>query len=237
MFSRLPESNAQRQRRVGGAMVSAVVHVVFIALAVRATGLKAEVAPDITPVRPIFVAPPTTPPSKPPVATAPTSPASPSPTVPVPPTPELLIPDVITPGIPEPGNPIDPGAWERRGLVPSLSSMGSPGTGTAPNVSAGSPMTEDLVDKPILAIPGTATPRYPSMLQSAGVEGDVRAQFVVDTLGRVEPGSVRILDKSHDLFAAAVENALSRARFKPAEAGGRKVRQLAEQVFTFRITR
>lgn len=235
MFSRLPESNAQRQRRVGGAMVSAVVHVVFIALAVRATGLKAEVAPDITPVRPIFVAPPTTPPSKPPVATAPTSPASPSPTVPVPPTPELLIPDVITPGIPEPGNPIDPSAWEQRGRVP-VSSMASSGIATSPNVP-GQLMTEDIVDKPILAIPGTATPRYPSMLQSAGVEGDVRAQFVVDTLGRVEPGSVRILDKSHDLFAAAVENALSRARFKPAEAGGRKVRQLAEQVFTFRITR
>jgi hypothetical protein len=37
------------------------------------------------------------------------------------------------------------------------------------------------VEKAVIAIPGTATPRYPGMLQSAGVEGDVRAQFVVDT--------------------------------------------------------
>ena len=97
-------------------------------------------------------------------------------------------------------------------------------------------MPENLVDVPILALPGTA-PRYPSMLQSAGVEGDVRAQFVVDTLGRVEPGSVRVLETTHDLFASAVRDALSRARFKTAQAGGHKVRQLAEQVFTFRISR
>ena len=101
----------------------------------------------------------------------------------------------------------------------------------------GPPMLENQVEQPVVAIPGTAMPRYPSMLQSAGLEGDVRAQFVVDTLGRVEQRSFRALESSHDLFAAAVREALSRARFKPAEAGGRKVRQLVEQTFTFRITR
>jgi protein TonB len=222
---------------VGGVIVSTAVHLVFIALAVRATGLKAEVAPETRPLPPIYVAPEPKAPPTPPAARPNTPRTASAPSVPVPPTPDLRIPDVITPGIPEPGNPIDLSQWERRGLLPSVSSIGTSGTGGSPNVADGSPMTEDVVDKAILAIPGTATPRYPSMLQSAGVEGDVRAQFVVDTLGRVEPGSVRVLDKTHDLFASAVENALSRARFKPAEAGGRKVRQLAEQVFTFRITR
>jgi outer membrane biosynthesis protein TonB len=56
----------------------------------------------------------------------------------------------------------------------------------SPNVSDGSPLPENMVEKAVVAIPGTATPRYPAMLQSAGVEGSVRAQFVVDTLGRVE---------------------------------------------------
>ena len=88
-----------------------------------------------------------------------------------------------------------------------------------------------------MAIPGTGNPRYPATLQSAGLEGDVRAQFVVDTLGRVERGSVRVLDTTHELFASAVRDALTRARFKPAEAGGHRVRQLAEQTFTFRITK
>jgi periplasmic protein TonB len=236
VFNRLPESQPQRQRRVGGAIVSTVVHLVFIALAVRATGLEAEVAPHVTPVKLIYVEPPSPQPATPQVHQPTTPPTSAGPAVPVPPTPVLPIIDVIEPGIPEPGIAIDPTAWERRGHVAAVASAGNPGTGRSPNASDGV-MTEDVVDKPILAIPGTATPRYPSMLQSAGVEGDVRAQFVVDTLGRVEQGSIRILDTSHDLFASAVRDALSRARFKAAEAGGRRVRQLAEQAFTFRITR
>jgi protein TonB len=111
-------------------------------------------------------------------------------------------------------------------------------SGGPPNVSdAGAVLPESLVEKAVVAIPGTATPRYPSMLQSAGVEGDVRGQFVVDTLGRVEQGSFKAVQSTHDLFTSAVRDALARARFKPAEAGGRRVRQLVEQTFTFRITR
>ena len=113
--------------------------------------------------------------------------------------------------------------------------IGQP-TGT-PNVADGSPLTESMVEQAVVAIPGTATPRYPSMLQRAGLEGDVRAQFVVDTLGRVEQGSFHVVQSTHDLFAAAVRDALGRARFKPAEVGGHRVRQLVEQTFTFRITR
>ena len=234
MFNRLPESNATRQRRLGGAMVSTAVHLVFIALAVRATGLKAETAPKTRPLENLHFVRPDPRPAAPvaPTGGLPTSPAS---RTPLPPSPTLPIIDVIEPGIPEPGTPVDPTAWGNHTALTGISS-GEPGNGS-PNVSDGSPMPESLVDKPILAIPGTTTPRYPSMLQSAGVEGDVRAQFVVDTLGRVERGSVRILESSNDQFAAAVRDALTRARFEAAEAGGRKVRQLAEQVFTFRITR
>ena len=116
-----------------------------------------------------------------------------------------------------------------------VSGSGQP-NGT-PNESNGSPLTENMVEKPVVAIPGTATPRYPGLLQSAGVEGSVRAQFVVDTLGRVEQGSFRALESTHDLFTAAVRDALSRARFKPAEVGGHRVRQLVEQSFAFSIAR
>jgi protein TonB len=123
------------------------------------------------------------------------------------------------------------GAFER-----PRSPLSGPPIGS-PNVTDDVPLPDSMVDKAVVAIPGTATPRYPSMLQSAGLEGDVRAQFVVDTLGRVEQGSFRVLQTSHDLFAAAVREALSRARFKPAEVGGRRVRQLVEQSFTFRISR
>jgi protein TonB len=149
-------------------------------------------------------------------------------------TPVLTI-DLDVSGIPDPGISID--LTRRSDFDPSASVVSSGTAGGSPNVSDGSALPEHLVEKAVIAIPGTATPRYPSMLQSAGVEGDVRAQFVVDTLGRVEQGSVRILATTHDLFAAAVRDALNRARFRPAEAGGHRVRQLAEQVFTFSIKR
>jgi periplasmic protein TonB len=235
VFSRLPESNAKRQRRLGSAMVSTMLHFVFIALAVRATTVRATLSPKVQPVDAIYLDPRPAEPARPtePRTTSSTSTATPSePSVPE--APNVVI-DVNVSGIPLPGPVID---LTRRGdFDPTANMVSSGGTGGTPNVANGSPLPEDLVDKPILAIPGTATPRYPSMLQTAGVEGDVRAQFVVDTLGRVEQGTVRVLDTSHDLFASAVRDALNRARFKPAEAGGRKVRQLAEQVFTFRIDR
>ena len=38
------------------------------------------------------------------------------------------------------------------------------------------------------------------MLRSANVEGEVLAQFVVDTTGRAEMGTFKVLKSSHDLF-------------------------------------
>jgi protein TonB len=75
------------------------------------------------------------------------------------------------------------------------------------------------------------------MLRSANVEGEVLAQFVVDTTGRVEPNSIKILKSSHDLFTNAVQQALRTARYYPAEIGGRKVKQLVQQPFNFTLTR
>jgi periplasmic protein TonB len=147
--------------------------------------------------------------------------------------PVISFDDNIVPGIPEPGvmaGLLDP-PFDSARVASGGASTGSP------NVSDGPPRLENQVETAVMAMPGTATPRYPSMLQSAGLEGDVRAQFVVDTLGRVEQGSFHVIESTHDLFAAAVRDALGRARFTPAEAGGHKVRQLVEQTFTFRITR
>jgi hypothetical protein len=69
------------------------------------------------------------------------------------------------------------------------------------------------------------------------VEGDVVARFVVDTLGRVEPGSIAILAATHALFAAEVRAWLSRTRYRPAEYEGRVVRQLVEQRIGFALRR
>jgi len=211
-------------------IVSTGLHLIVIALAVRATGLTAETRPKSEPVlRPIFIGPqPDVPPRSPTPAKRPNSGPS-TPSVPAPPQLPLVISTDIPSTIPAVGvmNPIPETAFN-----PTTPISGTDQPAGSPNVA----YPEWQVDKAVLAIPGT-TPRYPSMLQSAGLEGDVRAQFVVDTLGRVEPGSFRALESTHALFTDAVRDALGRARFTPAEAGGHKVRQLVEQVFTFRISR
>lgn len=94
---------------------------------------------------------------------------------------------------------------------------------------------EFQVEKPVVSAPGSSAPRYPEILKSAGVEGEVLAQFVVDTTGRAENGSFKVLKTSHELFALAVKNALPGMRFLPAEVGGKKVKQLVQQPFVFAI--
>src|SRR5205814_1790548 len=96
---------------------------------------------------------------------------------------------------------------------------------------------EFQVEKPVVQAPGSPGPRYPDILRSAGVEGEVLAQFVVDTLGHAEKGSLKILKTTHELFAQAVQNALPNMKFIPAEVGGRHVKQLVQQPFTFQISK
>ena len=68
-------------------------------------------------------------------------------------------------------------------------------------------------------------------------EGTVLAQFVVDTTGRAEMNTFKVLKSDNDLFSNAVKNALQRMRFLPAEVGGRKVKQLVQQPFQFSLNR
>ena len=85
--------------------------------------------------------------------------------------------------------------------------------------------------------PGAQGPQYPDMLRTAGIEGTVLAQFVVDTTGRAEMSTFKVLKSDNDLFSNAVKNALQRMRFLPAEVGGRKVKQLVQQPFQFSLNR
>ena len=99
------------------------------------------------------------------------------------------------------------------------------------------PMRDFQVEKTAVPARGSSAPRYPDALRLGGVEGEVLVQFVVDTAGRAEVSSFKVLKSSNDQFTRAVENALPLMRFVPAEVGGRKVRQLVQQPFTFSIAR
>lgn len=75
--------------------------------------------------------------------------------------------------------------------------------------------------------------QYPPTLFAEAVPGLVIAEYVVDTLGSVEEGTFSIVSSTHPLFSEAVRTALVRASYEPARRGGRRVRQLVHQPFTF----
>lgn len=75
--------------------------------------------------------------------------------------------------------------------------------------------------------------QYPPSLFAAGVKGLVIAEFVVDTLGKVEDGTVGIVSSTNSLFSEGVRVALAQATYVPALKNGHAVRQLVQQPFNF----
>ncbi len=92
-------------------------------------------------------------------------------------------------------------------------------------------------DKPALSVPGNPFPSYPSTLRALRIEGEVLAQFMVDTMGRPDMSTVRILDPQHTYreFAESVIETLPKMRFTPAERRGCKVKQLVQLPFAFEL--
>jgi TonB family protein len=104
-------------------------------------------------------------------------------------------------------------------------------------VPEGATYFEFQVEQPVTSAAGSVAPRYPDLLRKAGIEGEVLVQFVVRPDGRADVASLRVLKQSHDLFAAAVKNALPMARFNPALVGGKAVSQLVQMPYTFSLSR
>jgi TonB family protein len=82
---------------------------------------------------------------------------------------------------------------------------------------------------------GNSAPSYPDQLRASGTEGAVLASFVVDTAGRVDAGTIRILESNNDAFSTSVRAALPSMRFVAAEVDGGKVKQLVQVPFVFGV--
>lgn len=102
-------------------------------------------------------------------------------------------------------------------------------------VSASDILYEFQVEKPVSLAVGSTMPKYPAILREAGVEGEVLASFVVEESGQAVASSFKVIRSTHELFARALREALPGMRFTPAEVGGRKMKQLVQQPFTFTI--
>jgi hypothetical protein len=76
-------------------------------------------------------------------------------------------------------------------------------------------------------------PLYPEQLMVTGIPGHVLAEFVVDTLGRVELETFGVITSTDPKFTAAVQRALPDWAYAPAMLDGKRVRQLVQQPFQF----
>ena len=241
MFDTLVESRPRRRRRPGGSLVSIAVHAGAVFALVVATAQAGVRIDDPPPSEQIYFPPaqraalPPAPSDGPPARCERCTAAS-DPTVPSMP---VVSPVDIPVSIPEVGAPT--GLTERLlndvGL-PRGSAAGSPDgvPGGRGAVSEG-PYFEWSVERPAMLAPGARSPVYPEALRAAGIVGTVLVEFVVDTAGRVERGTLKLVSTDHPAFFAAVERSLPAMRFRPAEAGGRRVRQHVRLPFRFDLDR
>ena len=232
MLRTLLESRVRRQSNNFGTAASTAIHLILITLAAYGTvaHARSEDPDDPAPVILTWQQPvPSAPQSSPHRTTARTIGE-------VRLTSHPAISIDVSPNIPDVSIPL---AAVRRDDFPASSGAEddpapSPkGLGSGNN---GAPYDSYQVDVPVVAIGGIA-PAYPASMRSAGIEGEVKAEFVVDRKGRADAGSLRIIASASEQFSTAVRNALPRMRFKPAQLRGEPVAQLVQQLFVFRLNR
>jgi hypothetical protein len=93
----------------------------------------------------------------------------------------------------------------------------------------------DLFERGLVALDANPAPRYPRRLLDAAIEGAVRVTFVVDSTGRADSRSMRVLYSTDALFTRAVHQVLPRLRYRAARSGALGAPILAEQLFVFAI--
>ena len=92
---------------------------------------------------------------------------------------------------------------------------------------------EFQVEMPVRMRPDQPHPRYPESMRKSGIQGEVLAQFVVDTLGHADMSTFKVLRSTAIEFTNAVRIALPEMSFFPALLENRKVRQLVQMPFNF----
>jgi TonB family protein len=80
-------------------------------------------------------------------------------------------------------------------------------------------------------------PAFPELLKQAQIQGRVIVQAVIDTAGRAEPNSIKVLQSPNPGFNPSAVDAVRRSLFRPARVHGRAVRVLIQIPYDFKITR
>ena len=230
MFETLIESKPKKVKTVKQQIISVVLHIILGYGAIKATAGAAETMKAILQDTTMVYLKPPPPPPPPPDTPPPEAIVSANP----PPLgfqtvmPPVDIPKEIPPvNLNERFNAAD---FSGKGVEGGISTGAVGGTGPV----TGETFLEAQVDDPVHAI-NVVTPRYPPVLQQAGVTGRVEVQYVVDTLGHAEPSSWKIIRSTNKAFEEPAREAIMKTLFKPARIKGAGVRQLVQQAITYNI--
>src|SRR6266700_298213 len=234
MFNQLLESKAQKQKMAGGTMFSIVLNTVLIGGAVYATA-RAGVKDEKSKAEKIqFVEMKKEPPK------VETKEPPPKEVVVKPPPPKgfqvLRAPvriDIKIPEIDLSKAVTNESDFSGKGVKGGTGSGVVGGTGPVTNQT----YFEFQVEKPAEMLQDSPKPKYPSVLESSGIAGEVQAQFVVRSDGKADMDQFKVLKSTNQLFTQAVKNVLPRMKFSPAMIGGKPVNQLVQQSFQFAVPR
>jgi protein TonB len=228
MFEQLIESQPRSFKSFKNSVVSLVAHVVLGYLAIKATTGAAEQLKAIMADTTMVFLKPADPPPPPP----------PPPDAVVPVTPPPLGFQTVAPPTEMPKD-IPPINLTEKFDAKDFSGKGVEG-GIASGVAGGAgPITTETfleaeVDDPVQII-NQIKPKYPPVLQQAGIAGSVDVQYVVGLDGRVEHESWRVLRSTNKAFEEPAREAIFATTFKPAKIKGQAVRQLVQQRISFNI--
>src|SRR5205085_4047898 len=116
------------------------------------------------------------------------------------------------------------------------------GTGVEGGVATGIVPTgnevfmEAIVEEKPAVLSGPV-PVYPELLKQAQITGRVLVQAIVDTLGRAEPPSVKVLQSPNPGFDQSAKSYVTKALFRPARVHGRAVRVVIQIPVDFNLRR
>ena len=237
MFDVLPASGAQLGVRPTSISTSIISHALAVLLAVLATqGALDAPRMDLPPEAMLLYMPK---PEPPPPPVEPKTEPAPKLVIAEPPPKGFQtvaapseIPTVIPP-VDFEQRPLDPRDFSGMGVEGGIADGVVGGTGVVTRSDAiyeATTMLEGFAPAVLLAQPA---PKYPAVLHSAGLSGTVMIEFVIDTVGQVEPASIRMVESTHRGFNDAARAAVLGARFEPARLGRHPVRQLTRQRVRF----
>src|SRR3989454_1802842 len=117
--------------------------------------------------------------------------------------------------------------FNARGLERHMAQVDAacPPSGSGDGRAADQVYAEAAVDEPA-AIVSAPPLEYPPALRQAGLQGRVTVQAVIDTLGRAEPASLKVIARPNTAFDQSARAYVLHAVFRPARVKGRAVRVL-----------